>query len=650
MALTFEISGAQIDGARDYQEDAFLITHLTDDNGQPCVLVIVADGMGGHAAGNVASNLAVQACNKHISAHFPDPDLDEVLNAAILKANHSIAETIQETPALEGMGCTMVAAVLQGNQLWWASVGDSHLYLMRDRELRKVNADHSYGGFLDAMAAAGTPMDPEPGLSRNMLMSAITGDEIADIDCPSTPLELGPGDKLVICTDGMDTLSEGKLIQYCDWSDTPKECAESLLNAVEEAEVPRQDNTTVVVVNVVDKDAVIAASEPETALGANVDVNADTTTDLTDTISEEIELSSPEGMPEPVEEAVAEEEEEPEEKTEIVPPPPPPKSFARRYKQGKGLWLGLAAVILISVGVAGYFMLGTDKVDLGKVTSKLPMPEPAEPAKEPEPEIEQPIAEEPEPEPVPTPPTKPAKIVEFRDSLSVGGSGPVMVWIPAGSYQMGSPDSSNRIEERPRHDVTLKKFAISKYEVTFAEYDRFASSAGRRKPPSRGMDRKTSPVTGISWNEAAAYAAWLAKQTGKKYRLASESQWEYVASGGQVSPFWWGFSEEPGKAHCFACESPFNPTQPAKVGSFAPNQFGVHDTAGNVAEWVADCWHPNYTGAPTDGSIWPGGDCTLHVVRGGSFNSPPLSIRRTSRDKLNTDSRYDHVGLRVTRE
>ena len=109
-----------------------------------------------------------------------------------------------------------------------------------------------------------------------------------------------------------ETLSEGKLIQYCDWSDTPKECAESLLNAVEEAEVPRQDNTTVVVVNVVDKDAVIAASEPETALGANVDVNADTTTDLTDTISEEIELSSPEGMPEPVEEAVAEEEEEPD--------------------------------------------------------------------------------------------------------------------------------------------------------------------------------------------------------------------------------------------------------------------------------------------------------------------------------------------------
>jgi len=146
MALSFEISGNQIDGARDYQEDAFLITHLTDANGNPGALIVVADGMGGHAAGNVASNMAVQAFNKHISSHYPDPEIHEVLSAAVLKANHSIAETIKETPALEGMGCTIVAALLQNDQLWWASVGDSHIYLLRDRELTKINADHSYGG------------------------------------------------------------------------------------------------------------------------------------------------------------------------------------------------------------------------------------------------------------------------------------------------------------------------------------------------------------------------------------------------------------------------------------------------------------------------------------------------------------------------
>src|SRR3990170_2375012 len=138
----------------------------------------------------------------------------------------------------------MAPALLQGNNIWWASVGDSHLYLVRNRELNKINADHSYGGFLDAMSKAGTPVEPEPGLARNMLMSAITGVDIADIDCPTSPLQLKHGDRIIICSDGMDTLSDGKIIQYSDWSESPKECVDALLNAVEEAESPKQDNNT----------------------------------------------------------------------------------------------------------------------------------------------------------------------------------------------------------------------------------------------------------------------------------------------------------------------------------------------------------------------------------------------------------------------
>jgi len=299
-------------------------------------------------------------------------------------------------------------------------------------------------------------------------------------------------------------------------------------------------------------------------------------------------------------------------------------------------------------------MFGVDKKPVEKEIVKAPEPiiEEKKPIIEEKPVIKEAEAPVEKPEPVQKtePVTKPAKVVEFSDGLSSGGRGPKMVWIPAGAFQMGSPDSSNRVDERPRHEVTIKKFAISKYEITFAEYDRYAAAAGKRRPRSHGMDRKTTPVTGVNWDEAAGYAKWLARQTGKKYRLASESEWEYAASGGQVSPYWWGFDEKPGMAHCFACESPFNPTQPAKVGSFKPNQFGVHDTAGNVAEWVADCWHPSYNNAPTNGSVWTGGDCKTHVVRGGSFNSPPLSIRRTSRDKLSTVSRYEHVGIRVVRE
>ncbi|MCK5498701.1 MAG: serine/threonine-protein phosphatase, partial [Gammaproteobacteria bacterium] len=148
MAFQSDIAGAQIDGARDYQEDAFLITHLTDANGKPSALVIVADGMGGHAAGNVASNMAVQAFNKSITTLYPTDALSESLNVSILKANAAIAETVKETPALDGMGCTFVGVIIEGRNVWWVSVGDSHLYLLRNRTLTKLNEDHSYGGFL----------------------------------------------------------------------------------------------------------------------------------------------------------------------------------------------------------------------------------------------------------------------------------------------------------------------------------------------------------------------------------------------------------------------------------------------------------------------------------------------------------------------
>ena len=126
MALHFELAGSQIDGARDYQEDAFLITNLTDAKGSPSALIIVADGMGGHAAGNVASNMAVQAFNKHVSSNYPADNPARILHECVLKANSSIQETIKETPALSGMGCTMVAAILEGDKLWWRQPSVSH--------------------------------------------------------------------------------------------------------------------------------------------------------------------------------------------------------------------------------------------------------------------------------------------------------------------------------------------------------------------------------------------------------------------------------------------------------------------------------------------------------------------------------------------
>lgn len=677
MALTYDIAGAQIDGARDYQEDAFLTTNLKDKDGKSSSLVIVADGMGGHAAGNVASNMAVQAFNKHVSANYPTDEISEVLNGAVLKANHSIAETIKETPALDGMGCTMVAVLIEKDKIWWASVGDSHLYLIRNRELNKINADHSYGGFLDAMEAAGTPVDPEPGLSRNMLMSAITGADISELDCPSSPLQLQAGDKILVCSDGLDTLSDGKIIQYCDWSDSPKECADALLNAVEEADMPKQDNTTVVVIHIFDKDAAVGkAPEPEeeeddddediTDRSGVRKPDLEKTTDMT-----EDETAEHEAVPddEPQFETGADEAQsvsaEPASEAAAGPAESePPADKERRAGGGKGLVIGIAAVILLAVAGGGYLFMSSKETTPPQTAPEEPetVAEIEEPETEPPPPPEEEVAAETEetaPETAetqaPVSEEEPASVTvkpgsEMQDPMKDGGMGPVLVTIPGGTFDMGSPSTSANADERPRHTVQVDSFAISKYEITFAEYDRFAKATGRKQPDNLYMDREISPVIFVSWDDAYNYAKWLSEQTGHKYRLPSEAEWEYAASGGRNSSFWWGFDEKPGMAHCFTCDSQYDPRKPAKIGSFEPNPYGLYDTAGNVAEWVHDCWHENYKGAPTDGSVWEGGDCSQRVARGGSYISPQQSIRSSKRDKFRSDSGYDHLGIRVVRE
>jgi formylglycine-generating enzyme required for sulfatase activity len=215
---------------------------------------------------------------------------------------------------------------------------------------------------------------------------------------------------------------------------------------------------------------------------------------------------------------------------------------------------------------------------------------------------------------------------------------------------MGSSGASSNTGERPRHKVDIKSFAMSRHEITFAQYDQFAKATGRKLPDDLYMDREIHPVIYVSWDDAYYYVKWLSEQTGKNYRLPSESEWEYAASAGVSAPFWWGFDEEPNRAHCFGCGTGLDPRKPAKVGNFAPNAFGVYDTAGNIGEWIKDCWHDNYKGAPSDNSVWEGGDCAYRVVRGGSYSSPPRSIRSAKRDKLKSDAAYDHVGIRVVRD
>ncbi len=256
-------------------------------------------------------------------------------------------------------------------------------------------------------------------------------------------------------------------------------------------------------------------------------------------------------------------------------------------------------------------------------------------------------------EPAPEPELEPQfvdKADPFRDKLKSGGRGPLMVQVPSGTFRMGGASGIISADEVPRHKVNIESIMVSVYEVTYAEYDLFAKSSNRKLPDSSGWDRKTHPVNNISWDDALRYTKWLSKQTGKIYRLLSESEWEYVARAGTTSSFWWGTSAGTSNAHCFDCKSDYNTSKPAKVGTYKPHTFGLYDTAGNLYEWVHDCYHRNYKEAPTDGSVWEGGDCEVRVVRGGAFRSPADSMRVENREKFPSKRGQYNVGFRLARD
>jgi formylglycine-generating enzyme required for sulfatase activity/serine/threonine protein phosphatase PrpC len=646
MGFTFEIAGAQIDGARDYQEDAFLISHLGDSSHPNAAsLIIVADGMGGHAAGNVASNLAVQIFNKHVTANFPTAQYSTVLRESVEQANNAIAETIRETAALKGMGCTLVGAIVEDERIFWVSVGDSHIYLLRDGELSKKNADHSYGGFLDRMAAEGKEIEPESGYSRSMLMSALTGEEIADIDCPDEPLRLLPGDRILLASDGLDTLSAGQLIHHAKYAKHPKELIDALLAAVEESGMPRQDNTTIVAIDVVgDKTIGLASPDIVKERPARATADALAAPDL------DLEPKPKRQLPR-----------NPALQTDYKPPPKqavyiPPKA---KPKKKSNLSSVISLLVLLATG-AGVYVSGVWRQFVNVPGSTTPVAsvteDAAESSSEPEDAVD--LQSEPaesseaadEPESVASNEPRFSAIEEFRDTLKGGGEAPIMVALPGGSFEMGSPSISLNYDERPRHEVTLSEFAISRTEITIADYERFARATGRRIPDTGGLDKGRYPVFSVTWNDAVTYARWLSQQTNKIYRLPTEAEWEYAAGAGITSPYPWGYDVPEGKAQCFSCNGTPPPDKPAPVGSFDSNPVGISDAHGNVAEWVQDCYTDSYADAPTDGSARESGDCGERVIRGGSFRSAPASIRTQARDKLRPDRADITIGIRLVRE
>lgn len=227
---------------------------------------------------------------------------------------------------------------------------------------------------------------------------------------------------------------------------------------------------------------------------------------------------------------------------------------------------------------------------------------------------------------------------------------PEMIVLPPGIFIMGSARGDEK--ERPAHPVrVLKTFAVGKFEVTFDEWE----ACARDKACAGGLDdhgwgRGRRPVINVDFTAAKKYAAWLAKKTGRAYRLPSEAEWEYAARAGATTDYPWGDAMEPGRANCRDCETEWSAKGSAPVGSFPPNAFGLHDLNGNVWEWTEDCWNADHAGAPRDARPRLSGECAFRVVRGGSWYYFRKLARNSYRVKWVVEDKSYNVGFRVARE
>ncbi len=272
---------------------------------------------------------------------------------------------------------------------------------------------------------------------------------------------------------------------------------------------------------------------------------------------------------------------------------------------------------------------------------------------------------------------------------------PEMVVIPAGRFVMGAaPDEevrenlsdAFRHRSQPQRDVTVRVFAVGKFEITRGQYRAFAAATGRGsdgcfvwsgadfandaakdwRNPGYSQD-DTHPVACVSWDDASAYAQWLGQKTGKPYRLPSEAEWEYAARAGTTTPRYWGDDEQgacghangayltaqrqvPAASEWVVARCDDRAAYTAPVGNYRANAFGLHDMLGNVEEWTQDCWNGNYRGAPADGSAWVTGDCALRAVRGGSWIDAPVGLRAAYRVGSPTVIRVYRRGFRVARD
>jgi formylglycine-generating enzyme required for sulfatase activity len=249
---------------------------------------------------------------------------------------------------------------------------------------------------------------------------------------------------------------------------------------------------------------------------------------------------------------------------------------------------------------------------------------------------------------------------------------PEMVVIPPGRFEMGASErekigASEREKkdesEFPRHTVTIDyPFAVSRYQVTFREWDAcFARSGCDYSPGDQNWGRSRQPILNVDWFHAKQYTDWLSKETGKPYMLLSEAEYEYAARARSETLFPWGNEIGINNANCDGCGSPWDDKRTAPAGSFNPNAFGLYEMIGNLYSWVDDCWHETYDGRPpTDGSSWTTACSEVavatsattkrySVVRGGSYISYPRNLRSAARRGYSPQYTVSYIGFRVKR-
>jgi len=323
---------------------------------------------------------------------------------------------------------------------------------------------------------------------------------------------------------------------------------------------------------------------------------------------------------------------------------PDPAAFNRTRKRRETILLFLLSLaLLIIAGGALWYMLLQPHDKVGNQASA-PQPQSA-PAVAP-------IPQQAAPQPPSAPSTAPATQQAAQQSkpesratpatpLASAVREPEMNTIRAGIFTMGSNDD---VTEKPPHQVTIKPFAISKYPISVRDWNECAAA---KACAFAATGKDDAPVTNVSWTDAKQFVAWLATATRKAYRLPSEAEWEYAARGGTQTKYWWGDQFQSGMANCKNCNDIAAAEQPIKVGSFKPNPFGLYDMGGGVDQWVEDCWHKNYQGAPADGSAWVEAGCASHVIRSGSWKNDARYVRPANRDSYDTNVRYPTHGFRV---